>query len=234
MEHLAACELVFASFEHVSVCLTVESVNKFEYRILCRHNWSKQEYCIECFTEKMAPKTKRKTDVNINWNISAKFPVLFFVVAWGCCVRILWNEQNSLCTLTITGEYDGLWIKLQSHNDGVDDGLSMHLTCHSTEQTLEKCATMQTRCVHGEQRLRPDCQVAPAGRTPRTEYFIYLCKTEWATTMWCLAYILNIVRSGLVCINYKYYMRINCSCTLHFDFHITPSPCRTDNSVYCI
>lgn len=66
MELLAACELVFASFEHVSVCLTVESVNKFEYRILCRHNSSKQEYCIECLTEKWHQKRTEETDVNIN------------------------------------------------------------------------------------------------------------------------------------------------------------------------
>lgn len=96
--HASWCSLLLKTLLCV---LTVESIKKFEYRILCCHDITNILYWMfnNSVNKKMAHK---KSLLNINWNISAKFSAfVIFGSHTGTCTR----TARSLRTSTATDEW---------------------------------------------------------------------------------------------------------------------------------
>lgn len=96
--HASWCSLLLKTLLCV---LTVESIKKFEYRILCCHDITNILYWMfnNSVNKKMAHK---KSLLNINWNISAKFSAF---VIFGSHTETCTGTARSLRTSTATDEW---------------------------------------------------------------------------------------------------------------------------------
>lgn len=209
-------ELMFASYQYSSVfgvCVgagwLLNLSEKFEYQILRRRNRTHILYWIN-----NGRRWRRR--VNINWNISAKFSGAasgFFAtysVMRTATAHMMKCELN--CNQLLSLSLIAQWRRRRWTVNAFDTP-SAHID--------EKCVRSASRCVHASNvfALRPGWQLGSgAGRhRARNILFIYV-KMEWAMASCAL---FDPGSRGVVCINY---MHINCTCTRHFDFHITCHP----------